>query len=88
MDTGKLLIGVLGGVAAGALLGILFATDKGKNTRKKIIKKGEAYSDSLKEKFEEFTDTLSEKAKDLKEEVSDLTEKLRTKAAEAVKSKA
>ena len=35
MSKGKLLLGVLAGVAAGALLGILMAPDKGSETRKK-----------------------------------------------------
>jgi gas vesicle protein len=36
MKTDKVILGVLGGIAAGAILGILFAPEKGK--RKKKIK--------------------------------------------------
>jgi len=39
MSTGKVLLGVLAGIAVGATLGILFAPDKGSTTRKKFPKK-------------------------------------------------
>jgi gas vesicle protein len=75
MSSGKVLLGVLAGVAAGALIGVLFAPDSGWNTRKKISKKGEDYADALKEKFNEFLDNISEKFEEVKEEVSDFSEK-------------
>ena len=50
MKQGKVLLGVLAGLAAGAVLGILLAPDKGSETRKKILSKGEELADDLKEK--------------------------------------
>jgi gas vesicle protein len=50
MTSGKIILGVLAGAAAGAIIGILFAPDKGNETRKKIVHKGEEYVDNLKEK--------------------------------------
>lgn len=49
MSQGKIILGALAGIAAGALIGILFAPEKGKETRKKIVHKGEEYVDNLKE---------------------------------------
>jgi gas vesicle protein len=74
MSTGKVLLGLVAGVAAGALLGILFAPEKGSVTRKKMSKKAEDYADGLKEKFNEFVDDISEKFEDVKEEISDFVE--------------
>jgi gas vesicle protein len=50
MERGKVILGILAGVAAGSLIGILFAPDKGIDTRKKVVHKGEEYINDLKEK--------------------------------------
>ena len=71
MSSGKVIVSVLAGIAAGALLGVLFAPDKGWNTRKNISKKGEDFAEILEEKFNEFLDSISEKFDEVKEEVSD-----------------
>ena len=61
MESGKVVLGVLAGVATGALLGILFAPDKGNKTRKKIMSKGGDFADSIKEQVEELVETITEK---------------------------
>ena len=68
MKGGKIVLGVLAGVAAGAILGILLAPDKGENTRKKIISKGEEFAGDIKEKLVEVLDGLNTKCETAKEE--------------------
>jgi gas vesicle protein len=68
MGSGKVLLGVLAGVAVGATLGILFAPDKGFATRKKILEKGDEYSEDLQAKFNELCGTLTKKFEEMKEE--------------------
>jgi gas vesicle protein len=75
MSKGKVLLGVLAGVAIGAALGVLFAPDKGWNTRKRITKKGEDLTNDLRDKFEEFLDSISGKVDEVKDEVKDFTTK-------------
>jgi len=52
MSSGKVLLGVLAGMAVGAALGVLFAPDKGWDTRKRISKKGDDFTDDLGDRFE------------------------------------
>ncbi|HEY5509757.1 MAG TPA: YtxH domain-containing protein [Prolixibacteraceae bacterium] len=85
MNSGKVLLGVLAGVAAGALVGVLFAPAKGSRTRKKILKQGESYVDGLQEKFNEYAGTISEKLEHAKAEVSAYAQKGREKFEEAEK---
>ncbi len=47
MKTGK-IVGMLGAVAAGAVIGLLFAPDKGSETRKKRSSKGKDLAETLK----------------------------------------
>jgi gas vesicle protein len=70
MDTGKAALGVIAGIAAGALLGILFAPAKGSVTRRRILHKGEEYVDDLKEKFEDLLESVTEKYDELKRTVA------------------
>jgi gas vesicle protein len=75
MNTGKALLGILAGVAAGALFGILFAPEKGSETRKKIAKKGKDYVDDLTVKLNDLMEDVSEKVDSVAKKVKDLTVK-------------
>ena len=83
MISGKVIIGALAGITAGALIGILFSPDKGSDSRKKIVKKGEDYLDSVKEKFNSLLDTMSGKFNGGRVEVSDIDDNGKTKSKEA-----
>lgn len=59
MSLSKVCCGVIFGAVAGAVLGILFAPDKGSVTRKNISKKGNYYVESVKDNYNEFLDRIS-----------------------------
>lgn len=60
METKKAVLGVLAGLAAGAAIGILFAPDKGSNTRKRITRKGEEFAEELNKKIDDKFDSLAD----------------------------
>jgi len=70
MSKVNVVIGALAGVAVGALLGVLFAPDNGKETRRKIISKSKETTDDLKDKFSEFIDGISERFDKMKKDVA------------------
>lgn len=64
-DSGKILAALLAGMAAGAAIGILFAPEKGTDTREKINDSLKDLGDAIKERSAEQLENL----KDLKENV-------------------
>ncbi|WP_317896753.1 YtxH domain-containing protein [Aurantibacillus circumpalustris] len=63
-NMGKIIGGVIIGLAAGAALGILLAPDKGSETRKKINTGAKELADNLKDKVMEGVDSIKQKFND------------------------
>lgn len=59
-SSGKIITALLTGLAAGAVLGILFAPEKGSETRDKLNESLADLGDAIKERAEEQLDQLSE----------------------------
>jgi gas vesicle protein len=75
MSTTKTLLGFVAGAAVGAALGVLFAPDKGTETRRKISEQSNDLADNLKGKFTDLVDGVKEKFSSLKGDAEDVAEK-------------
>ena len=58
MKTSSSILGVLGGIGVGVALGVLFAPDKGTETRNKIKNQGNDLGNDIKSKFDDLIDLL------------------------------
>ena len=75
-ENGKIVTALLAGLAAGAVLGLLFAPDKGSETRDKLNDSLADLGEAIKERAEEQLDQLN----DFKEKI---VAAVKTKVAKA-----
>lgn len=79
--TANVLLGLAAGTAIGVGLGILFAPDKGKNTREKIKDSVSEKAEKLKEQIDRLTDTVREKSVELKGSLEEKVDSLLSKSS-------
>jgi gas vesicle protein len=77
--TSKVALGVLAGLATGAIVGILFAPDKGSETRKKIAGRSRDLVNGVKESFNELKEAVTDQLESAGNLVSELSEQVTTK---------
>ena len=81
-----IVLGLLAGAAIGSLLGVLFAPEKGSETRKRVRRKAEDFRDEALDRYEdikedalEYYECLSEKARQGVETIRNEYEKFKQK---------
>lgn len=79
MKKSDVVVGILGGLAVGAILGVLFAPDKGSNTRRKIAEKGTDLKDNLKGNFNHFVASIEDQYSNFTSNAEDVIEEGKSK---------
>lgn len=74
-NNGKLLGAVLVGAAIGGILGVLFAPEKGSETRNKLMGKADDLSQSLKKKFNDLIEESQHELEAANNKAKDFAEK-------------
>ncbi len=82
MSKTNILISVIVGSFIGALLGVLFAPDKGEKTRKQIAQKSDEYSDLVKSEFDDFVKTMRKKYQSALDDTEEIISKGKARADE------
>lgn len=75
-NTGKIVTAVAAGAAAGVILGVLFAPDKGSETRRKINEQGKKIADNVKDKFQKGKEKINGLTEEIVRTVKEKTEEL------------
>jgi gas vesicle protein len=83
MSNSKTLLGFVAGAAVGALAGILFAPDKGSETRRKIKSRSGELADSVKHKFNDFIDGVKHIYSSAEDGAEEFTDKAKAKVTTA-----
>ena len=61
MNSRKIVAGILTGLAAGAVISLIFSTKKGRKAGKQVLKKSNMFADDLKGRFNDFVDQMQNK---------------------------
>ena len=79
MRSAKISLSALAGVAVGVQIGLLIAPEKGKDTRKKLSKKGEEYLSDFNGQMNGFLKNLNEKMDKMNKSIATVAEETKAK---------
>ena len=77
MTARQILVGGAIAMATGAVLGVLFAPDKGSTTRRKLASRGTRYVGAVKKTANGYVDLVGETLENAKETTSGIADKVR-----------
>ncbi|WP_162343788.1 YtxH domain-containing protein [Cyclobacterium salsum] len=82
MNSTKVILSALAGVAVGVQIGLLIAPEKGEDTRKKLTKKGEAYLKDINGQIDGLLNGMNEKMDKMNKNIATVAEETKTRGKE------
>jgi len=79
------VLGFVAGLSVGALVGILYAPQKGTTTRKRIARKSAEYGDDIKDKVSDSVEGLKNTYESTKKDTMEWVDKAKDKTGEYIK---
>lgn len=80
------VLGFIAGLSIGALLGILYAPQKGSTTRKKIARRSAEYGDDMKDKFSDSVEGIKDTYESTKKGTMEWVDKAKDKTGSYIKN--
>jgi len=62
----------INGLSIGILMGVLFAPEKGEETRRRILRKGSTIKDNVKDTYEDIADNISDQIGQVKNKANQI----------------
>lgn len=85
-DINKLIIAAFSGAVSGAIMGILFAPEKGSETRKNITKSGNKYLKMINDELKQLNKQIGEQAETAKNGLQELGNTAKDKGKQMYKN--
>lgn len=82
MNNGKIVLGVVTGAVIVGAVGLLIASEKGADIRKKIMDMVGDFASDLKDKFSDSMKIVTDKVEDVKDDAKEVFEKGKSKMEE------
>ena len=75
-NTSKVILGVIGGMAVGAIAGVLYAPASGKKTRKDLSDKVDSLKNQIAQAISQGEDYVSEKVSDMRKQLAEIEKEM------------